>query len=82
MNMRYKPKKQIVFHECSQDEFLEMLRPLGVASENYDSPLKPPCGTIFVGTDIAADSWIRSRRCFYGWNIILVGIPSDRIKFK
>ena len=51
--------------------------------ENHKyEPIKPPAGTIFVGTDVN-DGWISDKHAFYGWNIqFCKSVTSDEIKFK
>ena len=50
--------------------------------EHKYEPIKPPIGTIFVGTDVNS-GWISDKHAFYGWNIqFCKSITSDKIKFK
>ena len=50
-------------------------------SHKYES-IKPPAGTIFVGTDVN-NGWISDKHAFYGWSIqFCKNVTSDEIKFK
>ena len=44
--------------------------------------IKPPAGTIIVGSDMM-DKWISSKQAFYGWNIQIVkDYATKEIKIK
>ena len=52
------------------------------SKEQFYEPIKPPAGTIFVGTDVN-NGWISDKHAFYGWNIqFCKSVTSDEIKFK
>ena len=76
---------KFVYKGESEEELKIVLKSVfgyDISTYRENESIKPPAGTIFVGTDVN-NGWISDKHAFYGWNIqFCKNVTSDEIKFK